>query len=149
MESVRSLFVPVVGGNLLVPNAAIAEIIQYSEPEVVDSSEPWMLGFLNWRDRKVPLISYEVANGGELPLPKASMRIVVLKSLTSNDDMPYLAILTQRIPRLATIYEESIELLDDDEEIPEYGLQSVLANGEPALIPDLVKMEELARSAVA
>ena len=147
MESVRSLFIPVVGGNLLVPNAAIAEIIQYTEPDG-SGDHPWMLGYLNWRDREVPLISYEVANGGELPLPKSSMRIAVLKSLTSNDDMPYLAILTQRIPRLATIYEESIELLDDEAELPDYGLQSVLANGEPAIVPDLPKLEALVHSAI-
>ena len=145
MESVRSLFIPVVGGNLLVPNAAIAEIIQYIDPEPGnDDSKPWLVGYLSWRDRRIPLVSYEVACGGDLPLPKATMRIAVLKSLKSNDDLPYLAIITQRIPRLVTVYEESIELLDEDEEVGEFDLQNVLANGEPAVIPDMLKLENLA-----
>ena len=149
MESVRSLFIPIVGGSLLVPNAAIAEIIQYIEPEQADSSDdaPWLIGGIAWRDRQIPLISFEVASGQELPLPKASMRIVVLKSVISCQDQPYIALLTQRIPRLVTMYEESIEVLSDEEEHGPYCLLNVLANGEPAMIPDLNKLEELVKAA--
>jgi chemosensory pili system protein ChpC len=146
MESVRSLSIPVVGANLLVPHAAIAEIIQYQEPERPPANaKPWLLGTLDWREQKIPLISWEVASGAEPPLPRASMRIVILKSWSSREDFPYFAILTQRIPRLMTVYEESIEPLGEDVDATELDLAHVLANGEPAIIPDLDKLETKAR----
>lgn len=146
MESVRSLSIPVVGANLLVPNAAIAEIIQYQEPEPPNAgAKPWFLGLLDWRERKVPLISWEVASGADMPLPRASMRIAILKSWSNSEEFPYFAILTQRIPRLLTVFTESIEPLGEDVDATELDLAHVLANGEPAIIPDLDKLEIKAR----
>lgn len=144
MESVRSLFIPVVGENLLLPNSAVAEVVSYSAPmSQDDSDEKWFLGYVVWRDQRIPIISYEVASGKRMPPSNPKARIVVLKALGDQRRFDYFAIVSQQIPRLVTVYAESIEDLEDTDTKNPVRARYVLANGEPAVIPDVDKMEQL------
>ncbi len=147
MDAVRSLFIPVESGNLLIPNAAIAEVINLVDPAPLTLGKKkipaWVLGTINWRDQVVPLISFDVLIGDKLPLPVTTARTVVLKAQKNTAKLPYFAIVAQKIPRLVTVFEESIELLsEDDVKSNEYELCQALANGEPASIPDIEKLEQ-------
>ena len=46
VESVRSLWVPLDGINLLVPNVAIAEVINYQPLDLIQDGPEWLLGRL-------------------------------------------------------------------------------------------------------
>ncbi|THB68617.1 MAG: chemotaxis protein CheW [Gammaproteobacteria bacterium] len=146
MDSVRSLFIPVESGNLLVPNAAIAEIVKLVDPEPFSggngSKKEWLRGAIQWREQKVPLISYDMMIGENLPLPVSSARIVIMKGHNDLKKLPYFAISTQKIPKLVTIFSESIEALEDEERaLQDFEICNTLANGEPAIIPDIEKIE--------
>ena len=52
VESVRSLWVPLDGINLLVPNVAIAEVINYQPLDLLEEGPEWLLGSLRWRDQQ-------------------------------------------------------------------------------------------------
>lgn len=55
------LLLPVEGKTLLLPTAAIAEIISYktSEVEILSDVPVWFIGMLSWRGVQVPLTSLE------------------------------------------------------------------------------------------
>ena len=74
-ETVHSLLLPINKELLLLPNAAVAEVITYSEPEAINDAPEWLLGILNWRERRIPLISFESISDGE---SGPDIKIVVL-----------------------------------------------------------------------
>jgi len=49
---------------MLLPNAAVAEIIGYQDPAAVESGPNWLLGLMSWRGISLPLISLEAIRGG-------------------------------------------------------------------------------------
>ncbi len=146
METVRSLFVPIESDNLLIPNAAIAEITSSVDPHPLKGRKKvpkWFLGTIDWREQIVPVFSYEALTGGEIPPPTINTRVAVLKAHNNIDKMPYMAIVTQKIPRLVTVYEESIEPLGENKKLNKTEIAHVLANGEPAVIPNLEEIEKM------
>lgn len=141
-DAVRSLFVPVTGGTLLLPGTVVAEIVPYAEPGPVSAgADPWLVGLFDWRDYRIPLVAYEAAFGQPVPTSGSATRIAVLKALSNLDGLPYFGIIAQQIPRLVTVQEDSIERLDAEGESAAFAGQAVLANGEPAVIPDLDWLE--------
>lgn len=142
-ESIRCLLIPVVDHNLVLPVAAVAEVVAYQEPEPLPeriAEQQWLLGFAGWRDRKIPLVSMEAVLSGEQAAAGVRARIVVLKGTGERTQLPYFGVLAQRLPRLMTIAEPSVERLDEFEPMPGVHCQ-VLAGGEPALLPDLEELE--------
>ena len=142
-EVVRSLLVPVQGRNLLLPSTVVAEVVSYAEPEPAGNDEQWFLGMVRWRDQKVPAVSFEAADGGTAATPGARARFAVLKALNNRPGMPYFAVMTQQIPRLLSVYRDTIEVLEGEGAHGKAVRESVLVNGEPAVIPDLDYLEGL------
>lgn len=146
METVRSLFIPTVNCNLLIPNAAIAEITHSVDPHPLKGRKKtpsWLLGTFDWREIIVPIFSYEALSGGDIPPPTFNTRVAILKAHNNIDKMPYMALMAQRIPRLVTVYDESIEPLGEGEKVKKTEIAHVLANGEPAVIPNLEEIERM------
>ena len=146
-DAIRSLFIPVDGANLLLPNAAVAEVVPYSEPEAVANGPDWLLGKVSWRNQVIPLISFEVAAGGERPDPNSRSRITVLNGITGNPKLRFYAVLTQDIPSLMKI--DNSVIAPGSEEAPNAAVLShVMINGEPAQIPNLDALETLLQKVV-
>ena len=111
-KMIKCLFIPVANGEqLLLPNAAIAEIVPVDQIMPLADSPDWVLGMLDWRGCSVPLISYEVCGGGELPELSSNVQIAVMYGLESAK-RPYIALLMQGIPRVARFAKEDIEESD-------------------------------------
>lgn len=140
LEAVHCLLIPLLEETMLLPNAAVAEVISYAEPETIPDAPDWLLGWLNWRDRKVPLISFEIASGRTVPNDLEGNRIAVLNTLNSNPRVPYIAVVIQNLPKLLLIQPDSLTERDDAEP-----RQSVvgqfLADAEPVLVPDIDDLE--------
>lgn len=107
-QAVHCLNIPLYNKNALLPNAAVAEVIAYSEPDSVSDGPSWLLGNLQWRDRKVPMISLEAATGDDA-FEITGPRIAVLNTLNSNPKVPYIAILLQGIPSLTLVQPRNID----------------------------------------
>ena len=140
LEAVHCLLIPLHEETMLLPNAAVAEVIAYSEPETIPDAPDWLMGWLAWRDRKVPLISFEAASGRVIPDDFQGSRIAVLNTLNSNPRVPYIALLIQDIPKLHLVQPDSITERDDAEPRQSVAGQ-LLADGEPVLVPDLDDLE--------
>jgi chemosensory pili system protein ChpC len=144
--SVPCLMIPVEGEMVLLPNAAIAEIVGYSEPEQVDKAPNWLLGLISWRGYKIPLLSYEALTGGEPLLNEGRVRIAVVNTLKGSKAVPFFGIVTRGIPKLTQANQGMV--INSAEEGGKSDsrtgvLQNVLVHGNPAVIPDLDAIESL------
>mgnify|MGYP000561553584 CR=1 FL=1 len=143
---VRSVLVPIVGTELLLPNASIAEIVAYTEPAPIADAPAWVLGNVLWHGWQVPVISFGVLTERHSEEPVDEARICIIKSLVVNQKMPYIGILAQGFPRLVTVTEAGLtEVPEPDSHIAIAG-HCVLGDRE-AVIPDLDRIGQLAAHA--
>ena len=61
-ESLPSLLIPMNGRPWLIPNVVVAEVIPLRQPDRPGHGPEWLLGWINWREQDLPLISYEKLN---------------------------------------------------------------------------------------
>jgi len=148
VESVRSLWVPLDGINLLVPNVAIAEVINYQPLDLIQDGPEWLLGVLRWRDQELPVISMESLCGHSLPQSENSARISVLNSVQAQSEMPFYAMVTSDIPRLIYADADALgESLAAVRTLPASVADCVQIGSEEALIPDLDIVQTVVASA--
>ncbi len=144
-DKVRSLMIPLAGSTLLVPNVAVAEVIGYSEPAPVSDAPDWVLGVLDWRGHRIPLISFEALRGDPVPSLSAQARIAVVNTVTGDRRVPFYALVTAGIPRLIRVGADELQTAGALE--PAAGeLARVQVNGVAAVIPDLERLEGLVGS---
>jgi len=141
---VRSQLIPLEGLRLVLPNTAISEIVSYKEYEKSESEVPeWVLGFVVWRDLRIPLISYEIATEqlDKSPTINKNTRIVVLNTATGSEQMPFYGMLSQGIPRLIVADHSNTQNAPDQFEIKPFELRKVLIDGNITVIPDQEALE--------
>ena len=142
VDSVRSLWVPLEGANLLVPNVAIAEVIGYQPFELVESGTEWLLGSLRWRSLVVPVVSMENMCGQALPESGRNARIAIMNSTLSQSTLDFYAIVTSGIPRLINADSDALGEAVDMDGLPDTVASQVQIGSERALIPDLQQVQE-------
>lgn len=150
-EILSCVTIPVADRQLLLPNVSIAEVVDYARPDAEKGGPTWLHGYLNWRGLKLPVVSYEGANGGDTtPIPESSRgRIAVLNTISDyHDRLPFLALVTQGIPRQAKVEESQLRVKQDAETGPA-DLMVVQFEGELLTIPSLEYLEKLAAEAAA
>lgn len=139
---IRSVIVPLTGMEILIPNATVAEIMNYTQPQPISDTPPWMLGHLLWRGWQVPLISFAVLTDAAAQENTVSTRICVTKALIGNPRMPYFAMLAQAFPRLTTITaSELVEVSTDNNPIAVAG--RVAFEEREIVVPDLDRLGHL------
>lgn len=148
-EEIYSLLVPLAGSRLIVPRAAVVEVMGYNPPKERPADAPdWLLGWVNWQNNRIPLISFEGACGQPLPEFKSRTRIAVVQAISGLLDPPAFAIATQGYPYLLRVNRGVLKLDDAGEELPEQLLSRVrMANERPG-IPDLEVLERMVATAL-
>ena len=140
--SVRSLVVPLDGMALLVPNALVSEVATLAEIQPPHRPVTWLAGKIEWRGLQIPLVSFERLLGETGGAPSRNSRAIVLNTLNSNRQLPFIAILSQRIPRLLLVTARMLRSLDDAE-LQEGVLSRVDLQGDEVSIPDVDRIEQL------
>jgi len=140
VQEVASLLIPIQGRLLLAPNVTVAEIVPVSQVIPVEDAPAWYLGNCSWREQTIPLLSFEVMNGEDKPGVSSRSRFAVLNTTGVNESLPFIAILTQGLPRLARVTEEEITEREDADN-KAYELMHVSWAGEEAVIPHVEAME--------
>jgi chemosensory pili system protein ChpC len=139
-ENFAILLLNIEGTQLILPDIAVAEIIEFQAMEAGNEDAPiWFLGEVEWRGLTIPVVSLEAMNHGSFFSHNNRLKIVVINSM-SQSDFKYWAFVAQETPKLLRINSES--LVNDS--AAEFGeMQAVAAElyGEPVLIPDLEKIE--------
>lgn len=141
-SDIRGVLIQVTGARLLLPNATIAEVLSYAEPEPVENAPDWLLGRIRWRGWRLPLIAFASMAGISQETAALGNKVLVLKALGGDARLPYFALLTQGFPRLVTVArDELIADTDGSDRLPVAVLASVMMNQDPALLPDLETVE--------
>ena len=148
-REIRGVMVPVTDGRVLLPNATVAEVISYTQPEHVPNAPAWLLGRLAWRGWRLPLFSMPMLTGRLEDESRTNARVAVLKAIGGHAGLPFLALLAQGFPRLTTITQEL--LIPTADEVPHAaGVHSeVLVRDDRAIIPDLDAIEAMMMRALA
>ncbi len=142
-EPIRCMQLPLDGLQILVPNAAVAEIIGYAEPEH-PGDKPGLRGDIHWRGVMVPVISVEELCGLPQAEPGPRSRIAIIYQPDGDKQLPYLGIILRDIPRGYLADEGRMQLLLDGHDCP-----YLLGRADPMLdhlmIPDLDALFEVVR----
>jgi chemosensory pili system protein ChpC len=148
LDELYGLLVPLAGSRLVLPRAAIIEVMGYAAPrERPDDAPEWLLGWTTWTGNRIPLISFEAASGQPLPEFKNRTRIAVVQAISGLLDPPAFAIATQGYPYLLRVNRNVLKLETGEAE-PSVVLSRVrMANERPA-VPDLEELERMIAGAL-
>ncbi|NRB37783.1 MAG: chemotaxis protein CheW [Pseudomonadales bacterium] len=139
-EVVNSLLFQMHNSLLVLPDTAIAEIVEYpSSVDEDEGQESWYIGKMAWRNISVPLISFDRMNG--VDIPHEAYKVVVVNAVHNRDQMLYWAFVIAQAPRMQHINNESLAVIRDAELGDVTVMQAELL-GEEVVLPDLQKIED-------
>ena len=143
-HDIRGVLIQIAGGRLLLPNATIAEVLSFADPDPVANTPDWLLGRIRWRGWQLPLIAFSRLSGIAEEKGGLGSKVIVLKALGGDAKTPYFALLTQGFPRLVTVSEDTVVADGGDDDLLPAGVQArVMLNEDNALLPDLERVEAM------
>src|SRR3546814_3894777 len=91
------------GDMMLLPNAAIAEVVARESVQPDVRLPAWLAGFIEWNSRRLPVLRFEVLNGGVMSADSRRERVVIINSNGRHLPSGQFALLTQAYPHLVTL----------------------------------------------
>ena len=136
-NDIPGLLIPMQGRPWLLPNIVVAEIIPLRQPEKPGHGPEWLLGWINWRDEEIPLLSFEKLNdSGQVSIGQDA-RIAVINTVTGK--LKFYAIIIQGIPRQSRVGNDDI--VEEPVQSGPAEAMYVQMGGDLAVIPDLDAIE--------
>ena len=149
-NDIRGVLIQVAGARLLLPNATIAEVMSFADPEPIDDTPDWLLGRIRWRGWQLPLIAFARLSGIAEEKGGLGSKVIILKALGGNAKSPFFALLTQGFPRLVTVARDALVAQEEGASSLPTGVRArVKLNEDDALLPDLEQIENLIGQALA
>lgn len=148
-DQIYAVLIALEGDTLLLPNSAVNEAVPRDRIAPAGPGVPeWFAGYLDWNGRRVPVISFEVLNGGSRSGQSRRERVAVVNSFGSHLQSGLIGIITQGHPHLVTLNRTAVrpgDLRENDR--AELVLTRARISSQHAAIPDLSVIEaELARA---
>lgn len=140
-DEVRGVLIQAGSERVLLPNATVAEVMSRVPVEPIPGAPAWMGGQIAWHGWKVPLLAFARFSGMGDETQTANNKVVVLKALGGNPDLPYLALLTQSFPQLIAVPRDGLLADASEESLPRGVHMRVLLGEQSALLPDLEAIE--------
>jgi len=140
-DAVHCLLLPMHTEIALLPNAAVAEVIPFVQPVAIEDAPSWLVGYISWRDRQVPLVMFEAASEGTVGRIHKGCRIAILNTLNGNSSLPYIAIVMQGLPSLQVVRTNSIQYDNKSSKQRQSIKAYVNLNGTAAIVPDIDELE--------
>ena len=136
-ESLPSLLIPMNGRPWLIPNIIVAEVIPLRQPDRPGHGPEWLLGWINWREQDLPLISYEKLNESGQVTIGPDARIAVINTVSGVSR--FYAVVVQGIPRLLRV--DKGDPVEEPGDTGPAEAMYVQVGGDLAVIPDLDAVE--------
>ena len=141
---IRGVLIQVAGARLLLPNATIAEVLSFADPEPIADAPDWLLGRIRWRGWQLPLVAFSRLAGIADEKGGLGSKVIVLKALGGDPKAPFFAVLTQGFPRLVTVSESALVTEQSERSLLPNGVHArVMLNEDDALVPDLELVERM------
>jgi len=135
-DRVKCLLLPVAGPALMVPNAAVAELITQNTVTTVEGAPDWLLGRGSWRGLDIPLIAFDRLAGERDEVPPSSGRFVVLFGLEQEGAPAFYSLRIERLPRSETVDRDSLKAADNPGHDSEFVAMRTMLGDHECLIPD-------------
>lgn len=143
-QEVYSLFIPIEGELLLLPDVAVVESSGIDLVRVRADGPAWLLGVLPWQEREIPVVSFEGLCGLPVPARTRRTRVAIVNSPGRFLDTGLFALVIQGHPQLIALTEAAVQpaaLRDTD--AAQFLLARVNVGNRQAVIPDLEAIETL------
>ena len=140
-NEIPCMLLPLVDESLLVPTVTVAEMAPIQPFDIIPNTPDWFLGYYPWRNVRVPVIAYETLNGKFSPKLNSRGRVAVLNNTGISDEVTFLGILTQNIPRMTRV-EESDITQNKEADLQQYDLMAVKVGLEELVMPNLEAIEQ-------
>ena len=134
-----TMLLPVAGKNLLLPNVAVAEIIQLGELAKPSNHAAGILGTCCWRGTRIPVLAFDMLNQEPSSEVDFGFHAAVINGAA--EALPFYAIATQAPPRMMRVNHKEISESAGASPGPAE-LMIVDTCGETATIPDLEYIEK-------
>jgi len=149
INSLSVVLTSIHGVQLLLPSAAVAEIIEYQATQSSEDDQPtWYLGQLAWRGLQIPLVSLEGMNHDAFFTQSRGLKIVVVHSLLSNSKLPHWAFVVMETPRMMRIERERLHSSEESTDDNRIAAMWAQLDETQVLLPDLQVIEEQLLSVV-
>lgn len=138
--------------NVMIPNAAIAEIISARDTSHVENTPDWYVGKMPWRGVDVPLVSFEAAVGHEAKGLNLNTQIAVLYAVSKDAKYPYVGLVVSGVPHVSSFSKNQI--ITDPDSLLEAESHPMVAqktriNGAAVSILDIDAIESMVNEAEA
>jgi chemosensory pili system protein ChpC len=134
--------VPLDGDALLLPNSAVIEVRGMEGIRMRTEPPGWLLGFVDWREYELPVISLEALLGRSMPTRARRSRLLVINSVGTGLTTGLLALVCQGYPHLTALNRSAVQPLPLEARDPDdFVLSRVRVANTQAIIPDLDAVE--------
>jgi chemosensory pili system protein ChpC len=144
-EELYAVLVSLASDTLLLPNAAVAEVISADNIDPPQAgSPPWFAGRATYNNRQLSVLRFEVMNGSSTISDTRRTRLAVIQPLTGALRTGQYAIVCQGYPHLVTLNRQALkkEALVSTDDTTLVLTRVSIANTN-ALVPNLEKVEQL------
>ncbi|MCG8018362.1 MAG: chemotaxis protein CheW [Candidatus Thiodiazotropha sp. 'RUGA'] len=150
VKEVRSVLIPLHERQILLPNATVAEVMGYQQPEYAGDELPeWFLGHLAWRGVMIPVVSYEGLLGEPVVEPGYRGRILILNALGEHDRISHIGMAVHAIPSLVRVSADNVVPVNPQLDEPQPLIrQQVELDMSQAVIPDMDEIERQVLSVI-
>ena len=145
-DHVRALGAQTALGFLLLPSAAVVEVVSYAgDAQARPNGPDWLIGELDWREHRVPLVDLAGTPRPTQAQSETGVRrqrpcALVCFTPSGNRALPYIAILVPDSPRMMRIVADDLSPAIDPPSRP-FALYDLAYQGTPAWVPDLDMIE--------
>jgi chemosensory pili system protein ChpC len=142
--NLRCLLIAVQGGQIILPNSLVVEVLPFASPLRIESAPQWVVGAMLWRNLTTPLVSlgrliFRVAPDADL-----NSRIIIVNTLGADSQLPHFGLLGTSAPRPLNLQRQEINL-DPDVPASELSRPGILSwaryQDQQVIIPDLDAIE--------
>ncbi|MFO1420679.1 MAG: chemotaxis protein CheW [Candidatus Competibacteraceae bacterium] len=143
-SNLRCLLIAVQGGQLILPNSLVVEVLPFATPLRIEMAPHWVVGAMLWRNLTTPLVSLGRLIFRVTPETDINSRIIFVNTLGTDSKLPHFGILSTSAPRPLNLQRQDIE---PDPDVPEDDLRrpGILVwarhQDRPVIIPDLEAIE--------
>jgi len=146
-KEIRTIMAALLEGHVLLPNSAVAEVLEFTAPEPFKQGPVWLLGELVWHGWQVPVINYQRLiddEAGDAVTPKA--RILIIKTLGESTQVNFIGLVIQGLPRLKTVTAKTL-VEQKSKKLSKALFSKVLIDDLTALIPELEYLTRIVEKA--
>ena len=140
--TLRTLIVPYKGGQAVLPNTMVVEVLPYAPSLGIENAPPWVIGSMLWKALPLPLISLEfMAADGPLPEAGTHSRIIVVQAVNNHPKLRYYGLVGSEAPRIIDLEREQIAKEVFLMSSPANVASQVLIQGHSGIVPDIDAIE--------